>query len=116
MARDPRMALPLNPRAFYILLALAAEESHGYAIAKSAEAATDGVIRLTAGTLYPLIRQMLADGWIAECGPARDQDPRRRLYRLTPWGTRIAQAEAARLAQAVRMAAAQRLIPAGALV
>jgi len=97
------------------LLALAAEESHGYAMAKSVEAATDGVIRLTAGTLYPLIRQMLADGWIAECDPVRDQDPRRRMYRLTPWGTRIAQAEATRLAQAVRMAAAQRLIPAGAL-
>lgn len=116
MARDPRSLLPLNPRAFYILLALAEEESHGYAIAKSVEAATDGVVRLTAGTLYPLIRQMLADGWITECGMAADQDPRRRLYRLTVWGTRIAQAEAARLAQAVRMAAKHRLISAGALV
>jgi hypothetical protein len=58
---------------------------------------------------------MLADGWIAECGAARDQDPRRRLYRLTPWGTRIAQAEAARLAEAVRMASQCRLLPAGAL-
>lgn len=113
MGRDPRQALPLNPRAFYILLALAAEESHGYAIAKTVEASTDGVVRLTAGTLYPLIRQMLADGWIAECG-GRDQDPRRRMYRLTPWGTRIAQAEAQRLAQAVRMAADYRLLPAGA--
>lgn len=115
MARDPRALLPLNPRAFYILLALAEQESHGYAIAKGVEAATDGVIRLTAGTLYPLIRQMLADGWIAECGMAPDRDPRRRMYRLTPWGTRVAQAEAARLAQAVRMAAKQRLLPAGAI-
>ncbi|HLI95138.1 MAG TPA: PadR family transcriptional regulator [Candidatus Baltobacteraceae bacterium] len=114
MARDPRSVLPLNPRAFYILVALAAEQSHGYAIAKSVEAATDGVVRLTAGTLYPLIRQMLADGWIAECGAVRDQDPRRRMYRLTPWGTRIAQAEALRLAQAVRMASKSRLIPAEA--
>lgn len=115
MARDPRSLLPLNPRAFYILLALATEESHGYAVAKSVEAATDGVVRLTAGTLYPLIRQMLADGWIAECGASRDQDARRRMYRLTAWGTRVAQAEAERLAQAVRMAARQRLLPAGAL-
>lgn len=114
MARDPRAALPLNPRAFYILLALSREESHGYAIAKTVEAATGGVVRLTAGTLYPLVRQMLADGWIAECGAARDQDPRRRMYRLTPWGTRVAQAEAARLAQAVRMASESRLLPAGA--
>lgn len=115
MARDPRLALPLNPRAFYILLALSAEESHGYAIAKNVEAATDGVMRLTAGTLYPLIRQMLADGWIAECSAARAQDPRRRMYRLTPWGVRIAQAEAVRLAQAVRMAEQSKLLPAGAL-
>jgi DNA-binding PadR family transcriptional regulator len=115
MARDPRSLLPLNPRAFYILLALAGEESHGYAIAKNVEAATNGVVRMTAGTLYPLIRQMLADGWIAECGAGRDQDPRRRMYRLTPWGTRIAQAEAARLAQAVQMASQYRLLPSGAL-
>lgn len=115
MARDPRSVLPLNPRAFYILLALAGEESHGYAIAKSVEAATDGVVRLSAGTLYPLVRQMLADGWIAECGAARDQDQRRRMYRLTPWGRRIAQAEAQRLAQAVRMASEHKLLPAGAL-
>ena len=115
MARDPRSLLPLNPRAFYILLALASGESHGYAIAKVVEGATDGVVRLTAGTLYPLIRQMLADGWIAECGAGHDGDPRRRMYRLTPWGTRIAQAEAIRLAQAVRMAAKEHLLPAGAL-
>jgi len=115
MARDPRSVLPLNPRAFYILLALAGNESHGYAIAKEIEAATDGVVRLTPGTLYPLVRQMLADGWIAECGVARDQDPRRRCYRLTPWGTRIAQAEASRLAQVVRMASQNKLLPAGAI-
>jgi DNA-binding PadR family transcriptional regulator len=115
MARDPRSLLPLNPRAFYILLALAAEESHGYAIAKNVEAATGGVVRLTAGTLYPLIRQMLADGWIAETAAGFDQDPRRRMYRLTPWGTRVAQAEAQRLAHAVRMASKYSLLPAGAL-
>lgn len=115
MARDPRSALPLNPRAFYILLALAAGESHGYAVAKEVESATEGVVRLTAGTLYPLIRQMLADGWIAECGTSRDQDPRRRSYRLTPWGVRIAQAEAARLAHALRMASQNKLLPAGIL-
>jgi DNA-binding PadR family transcriptional regulator len=115
MARDPRSVLPLNPRAFYILLALSSGESHGYAIAKDVEIATDGVVRLTPGTLYPLVRQMLADGWIAECGMSREQDPRRRSYRLTPWGTRIAQAEAARLAQAVRMATQTRLLPAGTI-
>jgi DNA-binding PadR family transcriptional regulator len=112
MARDPHSVLPLNPRAFYILLALAAGESHGYAIAKQIEAETRGIVRLTAGTLYPLIRQMLADGWIAEYDSARDHDPRRRMYRLTPWGSRIASAEAARLAQAVRMARECRLLPA----
>jgi len=87
MNRDPRSILPLNPRAFYILVSLAQEPAHGYAIGKAVEAATDGTVRFTAGTLYPLIRQMLADGLIAESS-AFDEDPRRRTYRLTPGGRR----------------------------
>lgn len=114
MARDPRSALPLNPRAFYVLVAVARGDNHGYAISKEVEAATDGIVRLTAGTLYPMIKQMLADGWISESAATRNQDPRRRTYRITPWGAKILQAEAARMVQAVRMASEQRLILGGA--
>jgi len=104
--------LPLSPRTFYVLLALAEEDRHGYAVSK-AETMKDGNVRLTPGTLYPLVHQMLLDGWIA---PAGDDaaDTRRRSYKLTPHGRRIAQAEARRLDGVVRMARSFKLLPAPA--
>src|ERR1700727_3803531 len=96
-AGDARAFLPLSSSAFYILLALAAEERHGYDIAREVEEATDGSVRLGPGTLYRLIKQMVVDGWIGEVDRLDSDDPRRRYYRLTPWGRRIARAEAARL-------------------
>ena len=107
-----RDVLPLSPRVFYVLLALADGERHGYAIAKAIESQTGGSVRITPGTLYPIIRQMLDDGWIAEID--QDEDPRRRCYRLAPRGRRVAQAEAARLADLVRMARSCNLLPAKA--
>lgn len=104
--------LPLNPRTFYVLLSLAEEDRHGYAISKAVEAITQGSVRLTPGTLYPSIRQLELDGWIAEL-PEDAEDPRRRRYRLTPLGRRVAQAEARRLAALVDVARSFRLLPAG---
>ncbi len=105
---------PLGARTFYVLLALAEGGRHGYGIAKSIELATAGSVRLTPGTLYPLIKQMLTDGWLVEISD-EGGDVRRRCYRLTPRGRRVAQAEAQRLAELVRMAHACKLLPAGAL-
>jgi DNA-binding PadR family transcriptional regulator len=111
-AFDPRSALPLGAATFYILLALAGGERHGYAIAKEVEEQTAGTIRLGPGTLYRLIKQLTVDGWIAETGAAGEEDrERRRTYRLTPRGRRIAQAEAERLDDLVDMARARRLLP-----
>ena len=113
-AGDPRAFLPRSPSAFYILLALAAEERHGYSIAKEVEDATSGTVHLGPGTLYRLIKQMVTDGWIVEVDRVDSEDPRRRYYRLTPWGRRIARAEAERLADAVRTAMERRLLSASA--
>jgi DNA-binding PadR family transcriptional regulator len=113
MPSDADGALPLNPRIFYILLALAEEDRHGYAIAKAVESITDGTVRLTPGTLYPLVRQLLVDGWILEL--AEDaHDPRRRRYRLSAVGKRVAQAEARRLDALVRAARSFNLLPSAA--
>lgn len=107
--------MPLGARPFHILLTLADGDRHGYSISKEIEEATGGAIRLGPGTLYGLLKQMVVDGWIAErSGP--EDDPRRRTYRLTPRGRRIAQAEAERLADLVRVARSRRLLPAGAAV
>ena len=115
MPADVSNALPLSPRAFYILLALAEEDAHGYALSKRVENMSDGLLHITGGTLYPLIKQMLADGWIAETAAAPG-DARRRAYKLTPRGRRIGQAEAARLADLVRAARACKFLPSGAHV
>lgn len=111
MPTDIESLLPLNPRAFYVLLALAEEERHGYAVAKAVEQITGGTVRLTPGTLYPLIRQLLVDGWIVELGEDAN-DPRRRRYRLSAVGKRVAQAEARRLDALVRTARSLKLLPA----
>ena len=106
--------LPLLPATFHILVALADEDRHGYAIIQDVAARTDGSIRLSPGTLYRSIQRMLEDGLIVETDERpspEDDDERRRYYRLTALGTAVAQAEAARLMDLVRMARARGLAP-----
>jgi DNA-binding PadR family transcriptional regulator len=109
--KNPRSLLPLSASGFYILLALAQGERHGYSISKEVEMTTDGTVTLGPGTLYRLIKQMTVDGWITEVDRVDPVDPRRRYYRLTAWGKSIAQAEAGRLADLVRLARSRRLLP-----
>jgi DNA-binding PadR family transcriptional regulator len=110
--RDLSSVLPLGASAFHVLLALADEERHGASIAAQVEEATDGAMRLMPGALYRYLKQMTQDGWIVE-HEAEDDDGRRKYYRLTPWGRRIAQAEAQRLEAVVRLARSRRLLPVG---
>ena len=98
---------------FHILLALASEERHGYAILQEVAALTGGEMHVEPGTLYRALHRMLNDGWVAESArrPAADlDDERRRYYRLTPAGRRVAAAEAARLQRLVAVARAYRLL------
>jgi DNA-binding PadR family transcriptional regulator len=98
---------------FHILLALAADERHGYGLLQEVAALTDGELELEPGTLYRALHRMLADGWVVESArrPAADQDDeRRRYYRLTPAGRRVAAAEAERLRRLVAVARAHRLL------
>ena len=105
--------MALRPVEFHTLLALAAEERHGYAILQEVAAQTDGDIQLEPGTLYRALHRMLKDGWVAESArrPASDvDDERRKYYRLTPLGRRIAATEAERLSRLVTIARAHRLL------
>jgi DNA-binding PadR family transcriptional regulator len=113
-AADIRSSLPLGASMFYILLALAGGDRHGYGVIKEVEVQTGGTVKLGPGTLYRLIKQLLADGWIAETDgePSVDDDERRRYYRLTPRGRAIARAEAERLDAVVAVARERRLLPA----
>jgi len=104
---DPHQRPPISPAAFSILLALKESEKHGYAILRAASAQTDGAVKLLPGTLYNLLKRMLEDGWIEELDERPDpelDDERRRYYRLTAIGERVAAREAERLAGLVRTA------------
>jgi DNA-binding PadR family transcriptional regulator len=104
---NPQEHLPLTPAVFHILIALAEGERHGYAIMQDVCETTRGVIRMGPGTLYGTIKRMLQGGLIEECGERPDpslDDERRRYYRLTDFGSRVASAEADRLARVVREA------------
>jgi DNA-binding PadR family transcriptional regulator len=99
--------LPLPPVTFHILIALADGPLHGYAIIQDVAARTQRQVRLGAGTLYRSIQRMLEQGLVEEVQRrAADDDPRRRYYRVTPFGTEVAKAEGRRLTELVRLARA----------
>jgi DNA-binding PadR family transcriptional regulator len=109
---DPNDLLPLPVAAFHILVAVADQERHGYAIMQDVAARTNGALKLSPGTLYGSIRRLLEDGLIEELADRqRPDDERRRYYRITAFGRSVAQAEAARLATLLRQAKAVGLAP-----
>ena len=114
--RDPEALLPLTPAMFHLLLALADGDRHGYAIGVEVARQTEGRLTIGPGTLYGLIKRLLADGLILETAERPDpefDDVRRRYYRLTDFGRRVASAEAARLEALVSAARARKLLPRG---
>ena len=105
--------LPLTPAMFHILLALVDRERHGYHIMQEVDESTEGSVRLGPGTLYGSIKRMLSDGLVEESGERPDpemDDERRRYYRLTDFGYRVATAEAERLARLVKSARSKKLL------
>ena len=100
--RAPESLLPLTPALFHVLVALADGRTHGYAIMKEVERLTDGAVRLSTGTLYGIVKRLLADGLIKETRTGVDE--RRRRYELTRFGADVARAEAARLEQTLAVA------------
>src|SRR5690242_18961541 len=105
--RDPETMLPLTPAVFHILLALADSERHGYSIMQEIAAHTKGKLCSGPTTLYRSIKHMLADGLIVEIDERPDtalEDGRRRYYRLTEFGRRVALAEVERCAHLLAVA------------
>jgi DNA-binding PadR family transcriptional regulator len=105
--RDSGDFLPLTPALFHVLLSLADGQKHGYAILKEVAERTSGVVELSTGTLYGIIKRLLADGLIRES--VLGSTDRRRAYRLTPLGRRVALAEAERHQELVLVARAKKL-------
>jgi DNA-binding PadR family transcriptional regulator len=100
MPADPRTLLPLRPVEFLILLALAEQDQHGYALTREISERTDGVVRLEPGNLYRVLKRLVGDGLIQATNhrPVAELDnERRRYYTLTQQGARVAALEAERL-------------------
>ena len=104
---DIQSNLPLTETTFFILLSLAPQPKHGYAIMKDIEALSHGRVRLSTGTLYGAIKRMLEQGWIEriEEDGGKENGRIRKSYQLTDIGRRILEAERERLG--ALMAAAQ---------
>jgi DNA-binding PadR family transcriptional regulator len=104
---------PLPSAAFHILLALAGEDLHGYAIMREVERQTGGRVRLGPGTLYGSIKTLLEAKLIAEVDEPSDAGPgaeRRRYYHLTPAGLKLMRSEAEKMAGLLRVARAKRIL------
>jgi len=108
---DPETFLPLTPAIAHILLGVADQARHGYAIMQEIGRLTDGRVCMGPGTLYGTIKRMITAGLLDEVedrpGAAQD-DERRRYYRATPLGRRVLEAETARMASLVDAARAKR--------
>ena len=112
--RGPDEYLPLTPAMLDIVVALADDELHGYAIMREVRRRTDGRKRLAPGTLYRSLRQMQERGLVAESEERPEaglDDERRRYYRLTDLGRRVAVAEVEQLEDLVQAARSKGLAP-----
>ncbi|HYT68113.1 MAG TPA: PadR family transcriptional regulator [Vicinamibacterales bacterium] len=109
---EPDDFLPLTPAIAHILLAVADEDRHGYAIMQEVERITSGAVRMGPGTLYGTVKRMMASGLLAETDerpdPALD-DERRRYYRATSLGRAVLEAETQRMSALVSAARAKRV-------
>src|SRR5690349_6442786 len=109
---DIAALLPLAPAFFHILITLGEGERHGYSIMQDVSERTGGRVRMSPGTLYGSIKRMLAEGLIEELTTgAAGADERRRFYRLTRFGRRVAAAEADRLSSLLIQARNSGLVP-----
>jgi DNA-binding PadR family transcriptional regulator len=109
---DPAAFLPLTPAIAHILLALADQDRHGYAIMQEVERLTGGSVRMGPGTLYGTIKRMIASGLLEEAEERPDpemDDERRRYYRATPLGRDVLAAETTRMSALVSAARAKRV-------
>lgn len=105
---DIQANLPLTEAVLFILLSLAPEPKHGYAIMKDVQSLSDNRVVLSTGTLYGALKRLLEQGWIERVedteGAAEESGRPRKAYALTDRGRRIMNAEVARLQSLVAVA------------
>lgn len=114
-SHDPEAFLPLTTPEYHVLLALGDDALHGYAMMQALEAKTEGRDALLPGTLYATVARMVVRGLLSELDepPEPDADRRRRYYRVTELGRRVARAESARMRRLLEVAEREDLAPEG---
>lgn len=111
---DARDLLPLPPHDFHVLLSLAEAPRHAYGLSAAVTESQRGSVRLEIGSLYRILSRLTSQGLIADFEPppaAEGHEARRRYYRITPFGKRVAAAEASRLEGVLREARRRKLLP-----
>ncbi len=109
----PEDFLPLHRDTFHILVSLADRDRHGYSILLDVAERTNGALRFSPSSLYASIKRLLHQGLIEEVAERPDpeqDDERRRYYRLTPLGRKVAEVEARRLERLLAQARATGLL------
>lgn len=114
MGSSPQ-TLPLTPLSTAILLALAEEELHGYALMQRVDEQSRGILQPGTGTLYAALVRLLDDGLIEEGDEPATNARRGRSYRISEAGRALVRAEAARMARVVALARSRGLAPEGDL-
>jgi DNA-binding PadR family transcriptional regulator len=97
----------LPAASLHVVLALLGGEQHGYALMQDVEELSDGSVKMGPGTLYGTLNRLVTEGLIEETR----QDDRRRFYKLTAEGERVAAAELTRLKTLVKRVQARGLRP-----
>jgi len=104
--------LPLSPATVHILLSLAGEDRHGYGIMLEVARQSQGRYKIGPGTLYDNLQKLKNQGMVDEAPRrARNDDSRRRYYRLTTFGRDVLSAEVVRLEGVLREARRHLRIP-----
>lgn len=112
--RDVEKRLPLSPRDFHILFALAEENLHGYGLVRAVEEHSSGTLKLDPANLYRALQKLASEGLVADAErkPAAEADhERRRYYTITPLGRKVVAEEAGRLRDLAAAAVGRGLIP-----
>jgi DNA-binding PadR family transcriptional regulator len=109
------MLLPLRPIDLQILLVLMESNLHGYGLMKEVERQSGGKVTLEVGSLYRVIKRLLANDLIDEADgtPEESASKRRRNYRITAFGREVARAEADRLVGVIETAQQRQLLEGG---
>lgn len=105
---------PLTPAVLHILLAISAQDRHGYGIMKQVEADSNGKVKMGPGTLYGSIGRMIEAGLVRESDKKIDpemDDERRVYYKITGLGQKALRAELERYREVVAIAAQKKLSP-----